>query len=460
MRESTLHSTSSPRARFLGLFFAFFIALFIAGCGGGGSSGSGSGSAAATPVSTVISGLAATSLGALPVPSAPLNAVPVTVESRWANGISVANQPYVSVTVCVPKADNSTPTQCQTIDHILVDTGSVGLRILSSALSSSFQLNMIRNASNLPVLSCVTYLDGSYTWGPLVDAYVQIGGETISNLPMQVVGQSGFNAYGSQCSSTGSAITTAAKLGAKGIIGVGLWAQDCGSYCAPSNNLSSNGRYFSCTTNSCTAVQGTTLATASQVQNPVALFSSDNNGLAMVMAAPTASGQSTATGTLYFGLGTQSNNAYTNAYTVLRTDASGNIQTTAAANSVGVSTVTKYSSFIDSGSNGLFFDSGLTTCTNATYFDCPASATPITATLKDATGATKSATVTVSSPLAAFSAYYAAIPQLAGNVGNSDIFDWGLPFFYGRTVVIGIEGKAYPNGFGSTNTYTGPYFAF
>jgi hypothetical protein len=32
-------------------------------------------------------------------------------------------------------------------------------------------------------------------------------------------------------------------------------------------------------------------------------------------------------------------------------------------------------------------------------------------------------------------------------------FDWGLPFFFGRTVFTAIEGMSTPGG-------TGPYFAF
>src|SRR3569832_1654003 len=42
----------------------------------------------------------------------------------------VVNQPCVSVTVCLP-----TTTQCQTISDILLDTGSVGLRIFRSVLT-------------------------------------------------------------------------------------------------------------------------------------------------------------------------------------------------------------------------------------------------------------------------------------------------------------------------------------
>jgi hypothetical protein len=47
----------------------------------------------------------------------------------------------------------------------------------------------------------------------------------------------------------------------------------------------------------------------------------------------------------------------------------------------------------------------------------------------------------------------AVLPTLAGNLGDAEGFDWGLPFFYGRRVFLGIEGEASPAG-------TGPYYAF
>src|ERR1700684_3171714 len=57
------------------------------------------------------------------------NVAPIVVNAGPAN--NYANGACATVTVCVPGTST-----CQTIDGMLVDTGSSGLRILSSALTS------------------------------------------------------------------------------------------------------------------------------------------------------------------------------------------------------------------------------------------------------------------------------------------------------------------------------------
>ena len=56
-----------------------------------------------------------------------VNAGPGGIQAGYVNGL------YVAVTLCTP----GSTTNCQTIDGISVDTGSSGLRVLSSALTLS-----------------------------------------------------------------------------------------------------------------------------------------------------------------------------------------------------------------------------------------------------------------------------------------------------------------------------------
>ena len=99
----------------------------------------------------------------------------------------------------------------------------------------------------------------------------------------------------------------------------------------------------------------------SQVSNPVAAFATDNNGVALVMPAVSAGGATTLTGTLIFGIDTQANNQIGSA-TVYAANSSGNFTTTYKGTSLT-------SSFLDSGSNGLFFsDSTIPACSSFKQF--------------------------------------------------------------------------------------------
>ena len=114
-------------------------------------------------------------------------------------------------------------------------------------------------------------------------------------------------------------------------------------------------------------------------------------------------------------------------------------------------------SFIDTGSNALFFDSPtLPLCPGSATirFYCPSTRVNATATLAGNNGAMQPVTLAIDNALALFATpSNAVLPTLAGNLADPTGFDWGLPFFYGRRVFLGIEGEASPGG-------TGPYYAF
>ena len=84
--------------------------LLLQACGGGGA-----GSSTPPPPPPLPSGT---------------NVAPLIVDAGPSQ--SGVNLPSVSVKFCEPGT-----TTCQTIDHILVDTGSSGLRIVASALTTS-----------------------------------------------------------------------------------------------------------------------------------------------------------------------------------------------------------------------------------------------------------------------------------------------------------------------------------
>jgi Protein of unknown function (DUF3443) len=437
-----------------------FASLFLAGCGGStvstssgggssGSSGSGSGSSGSGSATAY-------------------NVVNASVD-QFTSGLSASNEAavnimYVNVTICVP----GSTTNCQTIDHVQVDTGSQGLRILASAITNSALLSALSPVmvNGGALAECTQFVDG-YSWGPIVTADMHIGGsdtattgETAPNLPVQLIGQNNY-AVPAACSSGSVNPTsedTVADFGANGIIGIGLFEEDCGSVCAGAANTD-NGYYFSCTSSSSCAE--TAVPLANQMINPVfglAATSSgvtDNNGVVIELQSVGATGAATATGSLIFGIGTQSNNALSSTATILTTDSySGYV----SVNFIGTNFPQSY---LDSGSNAFYFnDSSITACGTGSVapgFFCPNSTVSLTATITGVNGAQSSPPFSVANAVNLFTSYpsNAAFNNLAGAAGTdgSESFAFGLPFFYGKTVYTAMENT-------NAGGTEGPYFAF
>ena len=370
------------------------------------------------------------------------NTMIVTVDAGPDNSAYNVNRLYASVTICHPGSS----TVCQTIDHILVDTGSTGLRLLYNAGLPALNLPPVTTgATNLPLLSCVQFVDNTYAWGPVVKADIVLGGKTAAGVPMQVIADPASASPAASCSIGGTAITTARVLGANGIIGLGLFKNDCGSGCSATTH---NGSYYTCTDSTCLRTVGTVASIAQQLKNPVPLFAQDNNGILIDLPAITTSTAATLSGTVTFGIQTQSNNQFAPG-TVLSTDSLGYVTTTLAGRSYT-------NGFLDTGSNGVFFDSSaISACTDGSVgFYCPLARTALTATLVGTNSLNAAITFAIDNATSLFSdSSQHVLPTLAGPFGDSTSFDWGLPFFYGRRVFIGIEGQ--PSSLG-----TGPFYAF
>jgi hypothetical protein len=350
------------------------------------------------------------------------------------------NTLYTTVTICVP----GSTTECQTIDNVQVDTMSYGLRILGSVLTLALPVAHATDGNSLA--ECTTFADG-FSWGPVASADIQLSGESASAVPIQVIGASNFAAVPAACSATGpTEEDTVATFGANGILGIGVFEQDCGSGCASNAN---SGFYYSCTATACAQIA---VPLTSQVLNPVPLFATDNNGTLIDLPSVASPGAATLTGSLIFGIDTQTNNA-SGTQTVLTVDPNSGDFTIV----FGGQTLTD--SFIDSGSNGIFFnDSNLTQCSSSDYsgFYCPAASQSFSATLTgvNAVSATESFTVDNAQTVATNDPTFTVLTGLAGTfTSDLETFDWGLPFYYGRRVATAIE-------LHSTAVGTGPYIAF
>jgi hypothetical protein len=373
------------------------------------------------------------------------------------NGARDLDIPYATVTLCQPNTNT-----CATIDNVLVDTGSYGIRILASVLASS-GLNLANIAdpidSTNTIAECVPFVDG-YTWGPMAAATVQIGGETATSVPINVLNDNGsyIPSVPSGCTAltVNKSVSSIQDLHANGILGIGILSYDCGESCAQcaaaaGGCSSSNTFYYSCNSTSgiCSPTQ---VALNAQARNPVVSFATDNNGVILQLPAIASSGVPSAVGSITFGIGTQSNNGLGSAG-VLTLNSGGFFTTMFDGQTLD-------NSFIDSGSNAYYFpDKSIPTCSGNAGLYCPSSTLTLSAVNLGQNGSSSTVPVKIANPNALSSSNY-AFDDIGGPTASSGVtdsfnnyFDFGLPFFFGRSVFILFDGA-------TTGSIMGPVYAY
>jgi hypothetical protein len=357
-------------------------------------------------------------------------------------GTPALNTLYASVTVCTP-GDSSA---CQTIDHVRIDTASVGLRIVASVLSDTVEPTPVNEvASGASLRECMRFGDGR-AWGSVVIADVTIGTRTLSALPLQLISDEAAGTPPANCIAEPDRGTVAA-LRANGVLGVGAFLRDCGTDCVSGR---SGGVYYSCPSAdsaSCTAI----IADASQqLPNPVASLSNDNNGVLIVLPSVPSSGQSSASGNLYFGIDTQDNNALG--------DAQLHTLDTLGALSTAFDGTTRVA-FVDSSAAGTYFDSSsFVACADDASLYCASPVATQSADLQGLDGAGTTVTFSVDDADAVAANDFAAAAGIAGTLAGRfpnrpSAFTWGLPFFYDRSVFVLFEGR-------TAGGVTGPAIGF
>ncbi len=366
---------------------------------------------------------------------------------------SAVNTAYTTVTVCSP----GSTTNCQTIDHIQVDTGSSGLRILASVLTISLPLQTDSNRN--VIAECTQFVDGS-SWGPIAQADVKIGGETALAQEVQVIGYSGYSTIPPACSSNGATPENdVASFGANGILGVGPFVQDCGSYC----EVQGHAIYFTCPTATSCADSGMPLAL--QVSNPVAAFPTDNNGVIVQLASVASAGASRRE--RFSDLRHQHSEQQ---FTGCCESAHDRPEQRILHDAIQAGHQPESELYRQRLQCLLFSRSEHQYLHDQYRLFCPASTLSLSAVMQGISGATatvsfsvantdnlfksSSTVIAAASNLAASSIDTPAWAMTTGGFNGAVTFDWGLPFFYGRTVFTAIEGKNTGSG------GVGPYFAF
>jgi hypothetical protein len=297
-------------------------------------------------------------------------------------------------------------------------------------------------------------------WGQLASADVKQAGESAASVPVQLIQDNASSpAVPASCSAQGATEDTLAALGANGILGIGPFLQDCGTYCSANADT-----IYACSTAG-TCVPAT-IPVASQVSNPAAMFATDNNGVVLQLPAIADAGATSADGSLIFGIGTQTNNAISTA--VIAVPDSG--PAAGAFQAIYHGTILPDSTF-DSGSTGLYFsDASIADCPSTgaagdlSGFYCPGpgtalSSVPVNVTIMGSNGVSASLMLAVANALYLFTqpggSALGAFDDLGGPAGSTlpNAFDFGVPFFFGRSVFTAFEQRTTPAG-------SGPYFAY
>lgn len=451
------------------------VLLVLAGCGGG------SGTVATSTSNNGSSGNNGQSS----------NSVTITVDSGPDPSVGYdVDTPFVTVTVCAP----GSTTNCQQIDHVEVDTGSFGLRVMSSVLNASLAsaLRQETSSDGNSVVECTMFADG-FSWGPVKIANVQMAGESASSVPIQVIGDpayeqtsgSGSTAISeipTACSGTGPEEDTVATFGANAILGMGAFADDCGSDCGlPPSDASNPAYYYECPATSWSPgnpCSEAALAESAQVTDPVTGFQTDNNGVIVELPSATE-GAGSLTGTLIFGIGTEGNNTYA-AKTLLTANPGSGTFSTEYTTQGGTQQFLPYS-ILDTGSNAYYFadDSipSVGACSSYPGYDssnpdtwfCPGSELELSATNTGQNGTQSTVAFSIGNAYTLFQRYSGSVfDDLGASSGSQDTncadqssaaahndcsFDFGFPFFLGKNVYIAFAGA-------NTSQGTGPYFAY
>lgn len=456
-------------------FLGLTCCLLLVACGGGNSS------------TTTISGPGLNSLGQSPAvslfsaPHAPftqrIDNLQVEVNTGPTRNFSggSANILYATVTVCEPGTAN-----CATVPHVLVDTGSVGLRVLASKLSRLNLLTVKWVDANLnPTANsyeCYPFVIGGL-WGRNVMADATMGRQTAQRIPIHLIEDTPaatvqatdncIDASGGKIVHPDGSITHDGTvmlngvdaLGANGILGVGSTTVDCGSSClVPYTDFV---QYYVCPLNATSSANCAPAAQdeAYQVYNPIsALPPMYNSGVVLSLPNVPWPGAVSATGELAFGVDPSALPAINQIK--LGTDwasrpASYLNVTTSYTNRSGVAQ-SLVRSYLDTGTNGYFFtDNVIAPCIGSAWY-CPASTLTMQAIISDGDNPSlhrMTVNFNIGNSETLFSTSNTAFGELGGSPPNSvSGFAWGLPFFFGKRVYLSIWADA--------NTANGPWYAW
>jgi hypothetical protein len=384
---------------------------------------------------------------------------PTVTDGFSSSKLFQANILYATVTVCAlgARPAGPQPEKCVVIDHVQVDTGSVGLRLLATAKVKQLGLLPIQLDANATAGSVAgqaweyfEFVIGGL-WGPTAVADVGLGDQWVSAARVQLIQEDNAHAaikVAKICSPQPcTTLDSVSSLGSNGILGIGNMPLDCGLTCLGPNTM-----YYSCPVEATSATQcnSASVGESQQIDNPVfGLPNGKNNGVVLALPAVTGLGAGVVLGELIFGINSQDTQSDNYLDPAAKRIHLGTDWLNSSESYLNITTLydgKSYSnSYLDTGTNGLFFDSATVIARCSPDWYCPKRLLSLPATLTDGDLLRRNQiSVTFFVGDALFTSGYYAFGDLAGPQPTSSAvastpyssFSWGLPFFYGKRVFL------------------------
>ncbi len=338
----------------------------------------------------------------------------------------------VGITVCQP----GTP-RCATIEDVMIDTGSTGLRLESSAVPTWLRLPPFLGPGGRPLAECVRFVHDT-AWGTLNRADVRLGGLTARGLPLQVVDDQG----GSQ---PPACPRSDVRPTSNGTLGVGQHLFDCQGACE--QRAEAPGVFVRDDTG-WSPIEGV-VEPRYRLPNPVSYLPGHDNGIVIDLGSPPNGGAREITGTLTFGVGVVAGDGVGTAG-ILHLDASGRFTTMLGGRSYP-------SSYIDSGTETyVLSDDGLPRCRDMAWAYCAEPRRTLDAEMVGADGGKIMTRFSVGSYRASRERHAGASDDVAEVAEpQSTAFVWGAPFFLGRRISLVIDGRSIPSAPGLVGPFYG-----
>ncbi len=331
------------------------------------------------------------------------------------------NRMVVSVTVCEPGTE-----RCNTVDDVMVDTGSTGLRLEASAVPTWLRLPPSLGPGGKPLAECLRFVHDT-AWGSLHRADVRLGRMTARDLPLQVIDDQD-GAQPPACPHSDVRPTS------NGTLGVSQHLFDCQGTCE--QRAEAPGVFVRDGTG-WSPIAGT-VEPAYRLPNPVSYLPGHDNGIVIDLPSPPAGGAREVVGTLTFGVTGIADDSVGTAG-ILHLDAAGRFTTVLGGRSYPAS-------YIDSGTETYVLrDDDLPRCRDMSWAYCVEPRRILDAEMVGSDGRMVPTRFGVGDYQGTRERHAGASNDIAEVAEpRSATFVWGAPFFLGRRIALVIEGKSIP----------------